>query len=1009
MPTISAILSVAIVPFPSPASPPGLLPAPAAETAWDPMTSASMRADARLADVAFVDPLRGWAVGDRGTIWHTDDGGNNWHLQQSGVACRLESVHFLDENNGWAVGGFSHPYTHTGTAVVLSTRDGGLRWTRNPESILPALKRIRFFNRRRGSAVGYPSAMFPSGVFTTADGGETWQPLPGARTAGWVAADFLSPHLGVLIDAAGAAATIEGGRIETAETARFGLRRVGQVQLASQRGSQAYGWLVGDGGLVMWTDDMGATWQTPRGSPPDGAPRQFDFRALAVRGRNVWIAGSPGTRVLHSPDFGQTWLAFPTSQNLPIRSLAFVDDRHGWAVGELGTILATTDGGRTWKQQRSGGTRAALLGLFGRPEDVPLELFARLSGNDGYLGVVETLGRRDVDAALRTDVPLAERFHEALVGVGGSCGRTAWRFPMRERELKLDARQITRGWDWANDNRGLDALREHVVRQIRLWRPEVIVTHDSGDDPLADLVHQVVLEAARQAAEPTSHIEQITAASLQPWQVKRVYAARASGARAAVRIATTELADRLGRSLADVATVPRGLIGAPFETRGTSFGFRRLADGDQGLPAQKGLFAGIVLPPGGEARRELLKPSTEAAGLIRRIVQKRRNMQAVLQRVEADPTGGAALLAQAGDLTSGLDADASAQIFYHLAESYRRRGNWPTAAEAFTLLADRHPDHPLTRSALVWLVQYHASGEAARRAGPRPQAAVLQTSAPAIDPGGRQDGPERAAELARRIQQTRPDLFAEPGMRFPLSAADRQRGLFESATRFYLGHSRGTSRDAWALCARGERWLVDPKGSPPKPILDCGRVLSKPYLDGRLDDPVWQKAKRAELKSPYGDDADWPAAVMLAYDGEFLYVAVVARKAPRCEYPIGEGPRPRDPDLSARDRVELLVDVDRDYATYYGLSLDHRGWPHEACWGDATWDPTWHVAAEADDAAWAVEAAIPLAELARRPPAARSVWAIGIQRIVPGVGFQSWSRPAAPTVIPEGFGYLAFE
>ncbi len=34
----------------------------------------AMLADAQLADVAFVDRAHGWAVGDRGVIWHTTDG-----------------------------------------------------------------------------------------------------------------------------------------------------------------------------------------------------------------------------------------------------------------------------------------------------------------------------------------------------------------------------------------------------------------------------------------------------------------------------------------------------------------------------------------------------------------------------------------------------------------------------------------------------------------------------------------------------------------------------------------------------------------------------------------------------------------------------------------------------------------------------------------------------------------------------------------------------------------------
>ena len=56
----------------------------------------------------------------------------------------------------------------------------------------------------------------------------------------------------------------------------------------------------------------------------------------------------------------------------------FVDERTGFAVGDLGTILATNDGGRTWQVQRRGGERAALLLALAGETDVPLELVGKV-------------------------------------------------------------------------------------------------------------------------------------------------------------------------------------------------------------------------------------------------------------------------------------------------------------------------------------------------------------------------------------------------------------------------------------------------------------------------------------------------------------------------------------------------------------------------------------------------------------------------------------------------------
>ena len=518
----------------------------------DPMASANMRSDARLADVCFVEERHGWAVGDRGTIWHTEDGGRRWHLQNSGVTCPLNSVCFLDATTGWAAGGRSHPYTHGSAGVLLMTRDGGRHWHHDPKMLLPALKRIGFFDARHGWAVGCPSAMYPTGVFTTADGGRSWQPLSGRRMTAWLAGDFLHPHTAALAGRQGTTGMVQRGGIQPSRVGNFGLRSLERLKLVAP----VHGWLVGDGGLVMMTGDLGASWQTPPGQLPDGTAHHFDFAAMAVRGPRCWIAGSPGTKVFHTSDAGRTWNAAATGTSLPIHGLAFADDRHGWAVAALGTILATDDGGLSWRRQRCGGTRAALAGVFAEPQHVPLELLARLCGDEGYLGVVEVLGRRRGELPGGGEADAADRLHEAVLRVGASDARTAWRFPLRQAGLDFATAQIIEAWDRANDARGLDELQRHVVRQIRLWRPEVIVTHDAsprGDNPLRHVVNQVVLQAVERAADATSFPGQITHAGLEPWKVKKVYAALEPPSRGPTELTTAKLATRLGRSLAEVA------------------------------------------------------------------------------------------------------------------------------------------------------------------------------------------------------------------------------------------------------------------------------------------------------------------------------------------------------------------------------------------------------------------------------------------------------------------------
>src|SRR5690606_31338102 len=135
------------------------------------------------------------------------------------------------------------------------------------------------------------------------------------------------------------------------------------------------------------------TWQTPINSLPQKVSRHFDFHALAVRGEKIWVAGSPGTRIFHSPDGGRNLNTQLTQNHVPLHALHFINEHTGWAVGSLGTILVTDNAGQTWQKQRGGGTRAAVLGMFSEPQKAPLELAAQLAGSEGYLTVFNFLVR----------------------------------------------------------------------------------------------------------------------------------------------------------------------------------------------------------------------------------------------------------------------------------------------------------------------------------------------------------------------------------------------------------------------------------------------------------------------------------------------------------------------------------------------------------------------------------------------------------------------------------------
>jgi hypothetical protein len=113
--------------------------------------------------------------------------------------------------------------------------------------------------------------------------------------------------------------------------------------------------------------------------------------------------------------------------------------------------------------------------------------------------------------------------------------------------------------------------------------------------------------------------------------------------------------------------------------------------------------------------------------------------------------------------------------------------------------------------------------------------------------------------------------------------------------------------------------------------------------------------------------------------------------------------------LSSCDRVEIAIDVDRDYATSFVLAVDRAGRTQDRCGRDVAWNPQWFLSTRDEPGEWRVEAAIPLVELSREPPAKGTVWAFAARRIQPGIGIHSATVDASAALGPASFGWLDFQ
>ncbi len=1005
----------------------------------------AMLADSDLRDVVFLDDRQGWAVGDRGVIWHTADAGTDWHLQTTPVACPLYAVFFHDSQHGWAVGGWTRPFVHRTTGVILRTTNGGGEWTQVEGLTLPLITHVRFFNPSRGWATGHGSALYPSGVFQTVDGGRSWSTLPSKQGGRWVSASFSQAERGIALNAAGQIALLARGQCRPMALLPAGVRQLRDLTLDAHE----TGWVVGDGGFLMRTTDGGRTWRNAAQQLPGGIADQFDFAAVTTHGEHCWIAGSPGTTVLHTADGGTHWDVFRTGQRLPISAMTFVSPRRGWAVGALGTILTTQDGGATWQRQSGAGSRAAIVAIYDRPESVPWECFAHLAGAEGYRARVVVIGRPDQDVDTLGPMPLEQRLDEAAVAAAATGADTAWQFPVRDAQLRLPATTIVNSWVAHGGPVVLPAerdggLEEYLVRVTRIWQPDVVLTsapRSSSADDLAQLVWQSVQSAAAKAADQVTYSNQINIAALPPWHVKQI-ATALSGSRLpkGQSISTAQLILPLARSVGDLAASARGLVAPEYQPVPPMIGYE-VKLGDQPPAGRQRLFDGAELAPGSDGRRPPMQAQGTNLAELQRLLQRRRNIEALLRLDRADQPSqaSAAWLGQLADLANGFDASATGEILFQLALRLAATGRPQLAADVLWMFIRRDPTHLLSEAALVHLVRHESSVEihwrhshsipqpiqpSGRRSPPMPRPA----GSPPPDGPSRGDSPRetfqqaahesmlenapstRLAALETLIRTTRPELFAEPEIRLALLSADRARGGDQEAHGAYQGLLASAPRGAWRDCVLGEMWLGDRRGPPPRPTLRCPRAAKRPTLDGVLEDAAWQAGPPAILDRGLGEDDDWPARIWLVHDGEFLCLAAQCRKVAGAKYPAASGPRVRDPDLAEHDRIDLLFDVNRDYSSYWRLSVDHRGSTGEACADDFSWDPTWYVASREDQQHWYVEAAIPMRELVSQPPGAGQAWSVGIRRLIPRVGLQSWTRSASHDASgADGLGYLIFD
>ena len=234
--------------------------------------------------LASVGASETWAVGDGGIIRHTTDGGATWEKQDSGTQNWLGDVSFVDALHGWASGG---------EGTLAQTTDGGAHWAAAPSAPLGNIYRVQFTDALHGWTLTDGEAA----LHKTADGGSSWTTV-----------------------------TPEWWQPGDAESLAFA--------------DADHGWVGGSAGLVAHTSDGGATWTQQQLGTGES------IMLLHAVDASTAVAETWDGKVYRTVNGGAMWW-LQAGPNCSVNDLDFApgDTQIGWAVGNGGDIMKTTDGG----------------------------------------------------------------------------------------------------------------------------------------------------------------------------------------------------------------------------------------------------------------------------------------------------------------------------------------------------------------------------------------------------------------------------------------------------------------------------------------------------------------------------------------------------------------------------------------------------------------------------------------------------------------------------------------
>ena len=306
--------------------------------------------------VLVVFALAGSGARPAAALVPNGDQGWFWQMPQP-VGGQLADVSFPTATSVWAVGG----------GRILHSTDAGVTW--EIQTSLPGadLLSVTFADDQHGIACGTRTAAGASAplVLVTSDGGKTWGEATPSGASGYLGSLSMSDA-----DRAWIGSTT-GQLWTTADGGAAWTKRVvggygGPLAVATADGTT--GWVGGSAGRIWRTTNGGASWLRQSTGLPPGY-RVVEIECTAANDAWALAVSFPGdrvaSRVLATTDGGATWRPVFHSNTELVTDVHAVDASHAWLVssdyadlfqtaigfgplGAVSRVRGTVDGGATW-------------------------------------------------------------------------------------------------------------------------------------------------------------------------------------------------------------------------------------------------------------------------------------------------------------------------------------------------------------------------------------------------------------------------------------------------------------------------------------------------------------------------------------------------------------------------------------------------------------------------------------------------------------------------------------